>query len=230
MEVHAVSGQKVPLPSSTAGNTLPKTAAAGRDTFLRLLVAQLEHQNPLSPMENADFTAQLAQFSTLEQTEAMNKNLSSLVETQKALSNMQVGIQAAGLIGKDVQVRHDTIQVKDGKWSPLAYTLPSNAVEVSIDIVDQAGQLRQSLRKVNQPAGEHAVPRYKDDKQVVQLPDGTYRVVVTARDAAGQTLPTTTMLQGRVEGVAYVDNQPHFLIGGRHVACSDIVGIGESRD
>jgi flagellar basal-body rod modification protein FlgD len=230
MEVHTVSGQKLPLSSSTTGNTLGKTAEAGRDTFLRLLVAQLEHQNPLSPMENADFTAQLAQFSTLEQIEAMNKNLTSLVDTQKALSNTQASMQAASLIGKDVQVRHETIQIKDGKWSTLAYTLPSNAVEVSINIVDQAGQLRQSLQKVNQPAGEHAVPRYKDDKQVAQLPDGTYRVVVTARDAAGQILPIATMLQGRVEGVAYVDNQPHFLMGGRHVAFSDIVGIRESRD
>jgi flagellar basal-body rod modification protein FlgD len=230
MEVHTVSGQKQPLSSPTAGNALTKSAEAGRDTFLRLLVAQLEHQNPLSPMENADFTAQLAQFSTLEQIEAMNKNLASLVDAQKALNTTQASMQAASLIGKEVQVRQETMQIKNGTWSPLAYTLPSNALEVTINILDQAGQLRQSLQKVNLAAGEQPVPRYNDDTQVAQLPDGTYRVVVTARDAIGQTLTLPTVQQGRVEGVAYADNQAHFLMGGRHVAFSDIVGIRERRE
>lgn len=230
MNVHTVSNQQVPPPSPTAENVAANSAEAGRDTFLRLLVAQLEHQDPLSPIENADFTAQLAQFSTLEQIEAMNKSLTALVSSQEALSNRQANMQAASLIGKDVQVRNDTVQVKDGKWSSLTYTLPGNAVEVSINVFDQAGQLRQSLQKTNQAAGEHAVPRYGDDKQVTQLPDGSYRVQVMARDALGQSVPIDTMHQGRVEGVAYVDNQAHFLMGGRRVAFSDIIGIQESTD
>jgi flagellar basal-body rod modification protein FlgD len=181
-------------------------------------------------MENANFTAQLAQFSTLEQIEAMNKSLTALISTQEALSSRQANMQAASLIGKEVQVRDETVQVKDGNWSSLAYTLPSNAVAVSINIFDQAGQLRQSLNKANQAAGEHPVPRYGDDKQVTQLPDGMYRVLVTTQDALGQSVPVETMSQGRVDGVAYVDNQAHFLMGGRRVAFSDIIGIRENTD
>ena len=230
MSVNTVSNQQVPSPSPTAGNITANTAEAGRDIFLRLLVAQLEHQDPLSPMENANFTAQLAQFSTLEQIEAMNKSLTALISTQEALSSRQANMQAASLIGKDVQVRNDTVQVKDGNWSSLAYTLPGNAAAVSINIFDQAGQLRQSLSKANQAAGEHPVPRYGDDKQVTQLPDGMYRVLVTAQDALGQSVPVETMSQGRVDGVAYVDNQAHFLMGGRRVAFSDIIGIRENTD
>jgi flagellar basal-body rod modification protein FlgD len=230
MNVHTVSNQQVPPPSPTAGNMAANTAEGGRDIFLRLLVAQLEHQDPMSPMDNANFTAQLAQFSTLEQIEAMNKSLTALISTQESLSSQQANMQAASLIGKDVQVRNDTVEVKDGKWSSLAYTLPGNAAEVSINIFDQAGQLRQSLNQANQAAGEHPVPRYGDDKQVTQLPDGSYRVQVTVRDALGQSAPIDTMYQGRVEGVAYVDNQAHFLMGGRRVAFSDIIGIRENTD
>jgi flagellar basal-body rod modification protein FlgD len=230
MNVNTVSNQQVPPPSPTAGNIAANTAENGRDIFLRLLVAQLEHQDPMSPMENANFTAQLAQFSTLEQIEAMNKSLTALISSQEALSSRQANMQAASLIGKDVQVRNDTVEVKDGTWSSLAYTLPAHAAEVSINIVDQAGQLRQSFKKANQAAGEHAVPRYGDDKQVTQLPDGSYRVQVTVQDALGQSVPIDTMYQGRVEGVAYVDNQAHFLMGGRHVAFSDIIGIREHTD
>jgi hypothetical protein len=64
----------------------------------------------------------------------------------------------------------------------------------------------------------------------MQLSDGMYRVLVTARDALGQSVPIDTMSQGRVEGVAYVDNQAHFLMGGRRVAFSDIIGIRENTD
>jgi flagellar basal-body rod modification protein FlgD len=230
MNVNTVSNQQVPPPSPTAGNSAANTAEGGRDIFLRLLVAQLEHQDPMSPMENANFTAQLAQFSTLEQIEAMNKSLTALISTQESLSSQQANMQAASLIGKDVQVRNDTVEVKNGKWSSLAYTLPGNAAEVSINIFDQAGQLRQSLKETNQAAGEHSVPRYGDDKQVTQLPDGSYRVQVTVQDALGQSVPIDTMYQGRVEGVAYVDNQAHFLMGGRRVAFSDIIGIRENTD
>jgi hypothetical protein len=62
------------------------------------------------------------------------------------------------------------------------------------------------------------------------LPDGSYRVQVTVQDALGQSVPIDTMYQGRVEGVAYIDNQAHFLMGGRHVAFSDIIGIRENTD
>ena len=70
----AAATNGTPEPASTAGKTGTITAAEGRDTFLRLLVAQLEHQDPLKPMENADFTAQLAQFSMLEQIESILKS------------------------------------------------------------------------------------------------------------------------------------------------------------
>jgi flagellar basal-body rod modification protein FlgD len=230
MDVHVVSSQKFPPSSTTTGSAATKAAEAGRDTFLRLLIAQLEHQDPLSPMENADFTTQLAQFSTLEQIEAMNTNLQAFLSSQEALNDAQAGMHAASLIGKDVQVRGNTMRVQQGEASRVSYTLAANSSEVSIRVFDQTGTLVQSLRRSNQPAGAYEIPRSGKDSEAIRLPDGSYRVEVIALDSTGQPVAVETLIQGRVEGVEYIEKHPHFLIGGNRTPVSEVVSIRENKN
>jgi flagellar basal-body rod modification protein FlgD len=198
--------------------------------FLRLLIAQLEHQDPLSPMENADFTAQLAQFSTLEQVEAMNANLTALKQSQEDFNASQAKTQAAHLIGKEVEVQGDTMHVQQGVASPLSYTLPSHSAEVVINIFDQSGTLLQSLRKLDQRAGRYEVPRPGGDGGTMRLADGSYKITVTASDGANEPVTVKTLVQGRVEGVEYVDNSPYVVIGGNRVPYSEVVSIRENTE
>lgn len=72
--------------------------ALGRDDFLKLLLAQLQHQDPMSAMKDEQFIAQLAQFSSLEETQTMRKSLSTLL-------NVSQLSQSTGLIGRTVQVK-----------------------------------------------------------------------------------------------------------------------------
>jgi flagellar basal-body rod modification protein FlgD len=197
--------------------------------FLRLLIAQLEHQDPLSPMENADFTAQLAQFSTLEQVEAMNANLHTLVQSQATVNASQAKTQALSLLGREVEMRGNTMQVQQGVASPLAYTLPAHSTEVLINILDQDGHLLQSLRKLDQRAGRYEVPRPGGPGGTIRLPNGSYKVEVAASDHAGQPVAVETWIQGRVEGVEYVDDSPYLLIGGNRVPYSDMARIREKK-
>ena len=229
MDVHVVSGQQFPAPSPTTESTAAPSAASGRDMFLRLLIAQLEHQDPLSPMENADFTAQLAQFSTLEQVEAMNANLTTLVQSQATVNASQAKTQAVSLIGREVEMHGNTMQVQQGVASPLAYTLPAHSTEVVINIFDQNGHLLQSLRKLDQRAGRYEVPRPGGPGETIRLSNGSYKVEVAARDSAGQPVAVETWIQGRVEGVEYIDNSPYFLIGGNRVPYSDMVRIRDKK-
>jgi flagellar basal-body rod modification protein FlgD len=198
--------------------------------FLRLLIAQLEHQDPLSPMENADFTAQLAQFSTLEQVEAMNASLTALTQSQEAFNASQAKTQAASLIGKEVEVQGDTMRVQQGVASPLSYTLPAHSAEVVINIFDQSGNLLQSPRKTDQPAGRYEVPRPGGAGETIRLADGSYKVAVTASDGTAEPATVPTLVQGRVEGVEYIDNSAYVVIGGNRVPYSAVVGIRENTD
>jgi flagellar basal-body rod modification protein FlgD len=178
-------------------------------------------------MENADFTAQLAQFSTLEQVEAMNANLTTLVQSQATFNASQAKTQAVSLIGREVEMHGNTMQVQRGVASPLAYTLPAHSTEVVINILDQNGHLLQSLRKLDQQAGRYEVPRPGGPGETIRLPNGSYKVEVAARDSTGQPVAVETWIQGRVEGVEYIDDSPYFLIGGNRVPYSD---LGRIRD
>jgi flagellar basal-body rod modification protein FlgD len=84
---------------SVAGTQLASTNQMGQDTFLKLLVTQLRNQDPLKPMEDKEFIAQMAQFSSLEQMQNMNKNLQSFTQ---GFFDSQTGYQAVNLIGRTV--------------------------------------------------------------------------------------------------------------------------------
>lgn len=82
--------------NATAGSS--GAHAMGRDDFLKLLTAQLQHQDPMAAMKDEQFVAQLAQFSSLEQMQTMNKTFASLL-------NISQLTQSAALVGKTVQVQ-----------------------------------------------------------------------------------------------------------------------------
>jgi flagellar basal-body rod modification protein FlgD len=217
MQVSNVSGQTAGAVSPTAG----RAQDTSRETFLRLLIAQLEHQNPLSPVEGAEFTAQLAQFSALEQLQAMNVNLDTLVTAQERLK----GLQAADLIGKEVKAQGSTISLRQGNTSPLQYALTTDSPKVTISILDNVGNVVRSIEKLAQKAGVQSVSWDGKTAQGVALPDGEYRFVVLARDSAGNPVSVQTFLQGKVEGVEYAEGQPSLLVGGRRVALTSLISV-----
>lgn len=67
---------------STNDASAESKISPGQDDFLQLLITQLQHQNPLEPLKNKDFMAQLAQFNALEELKSLNKQMSTLVELQ----------------------------------------------------------------------------------------------------------------------------------------------------
>jgi flagellar basal-body rod modification protein FlgD len=220
MQVSNISGQATSLVSSTS----EKNKNASKETFLRLLIAQLEHQNPLSPIQGAEFTAQLAQFSTLEQLQTMNANLDTLVAAQQQVK----GVQAVDLIGKDVKAQGDTVSLRQGNTAPLQYTLTADSAKVTINILDNAGNLVRTIEKPGQKAGEQRASWDGKNTQGVSLPDGEYRFVVLAKDATGNSVGAETFLQGQVEGVDYVEGHPVLLVGGRRVDLDALSSIRQA--
>jgi flagellar basal-body rod modification protein FlgD len=223
MEVNrAAAASTTTTPTVTPG-AVP-SAEEGRHTFLRLLVAQLEHQDPIKPMENAEFTAQLAQFSALEQMETMNANFEALLSNQEANSR----IQAVGYIGKTVQANGNTIEVHQGAAAPLRYTLGGSSAQVSINIVNADGEVVRTLNEGAQSAGLQTVPWPSQDGLNSLLPDGTYHFTVTASDPLGNPVAVETSMQGVVEGIEYVDNRPFLVIGDSRIDLSSVVSVHET--
>lgn len=228
MNVGTVANDVLTKPSSTtsSGSAPGATKDSPKETFIRLLVTQLEHQNPLEPMDNAEFTAQLAQFTSLEQLQAMNANLSALMSAQTTANSLQ----ATNLIGKEVQAQSNTTRVqKDGSATPLHYTLAKDSATVQIGVVDAAGNTVRTLEPRNQKTGPQNVTWNGKDAQGKPLPEGEYHFSVTALDKAGNPVAVEASLKGTVESVAYEGTQPYLVVGGNRVQLNEITNITQSK-
>ncbi|MGB9793139.1 MAG: flagellar hook assembly protein FlgD [Thermacetogeniaceae bacterium] len=80
--------------------------ALGKDDFLKLLIAQLKQQDPLSPVQNTEFIAQMAQLTSLEQLQEVNKNISQLVALQEQMQKNEELSFAAGLLGREIEAKN----------------------------------------------------------------------------------------------------------------------------
>ena len=194
--------------------------ALGRDQFLRLLVAQLQHQDPLNPLDSTDFTAQLAQFSSLEQLFKVNENLAGIQESV----NTQESGDILGYIGKTVKATSDTIFVNDGKIESGSYAL-SDQADVTISIYDEQGLEVRRLYPGWQDAGEHDLAWDGKDNAGEVVEDGTYAFAVEASDEQGFIVPHDTYVAGEVTGVTYESGIAYLMIGDKLVTPGNIIEV-----
>lgn len=206
------------------------TSANGKDElgmnqFLTMLVAQLKHQDPLNPMDGTDFTAQLAQFSGLEQQFKMNDHLGDI---QAALDAQENG-SILDYIGKTVKTRNNTIFIKDGQTESSAYTL-DDAANVNIYIYDDQGLEVRRMHTGWQDAGEHNLDWDGRDNRGDTVADGTYTFEVEAKDEGGYMVSYDAYVLGEVTGVTYESGIPYLMIGDNVVSPSNIVEVQKTND
>ncbi|MBF0282905.1 MAG: hypothetical protein HQL51_00400 [Magnetococcales bacterium] len=168
-----------------------KSAEELQTNFINLLTAQLQYQDPMKPMENAEVTSQMAQLSTLQQSSQTNTLLQQLVDAQST-----TGInQGVSYLGKNIVVEGDRFSMKDGKGSlGFELSLPANA---SITVFDQYGQKVKWIDPAKYAAGESNV-NVNDSS----LGDGIYRFEVSLMDANAEETKVTPLGGGTVSGVS----------------------------
>ncbi len=197
---------------STVGvhNSLSQEAgsakALGKDDFLRLLATQLQYQNPLNPMDSTEFTAQLAQFSSLEQLQNVSDQFHDLLLYQNSLQNTLT----AGLIGKVVRISGDTLLLRG--TASLGYSLAQDASHGTIRIFDSGGKLVREISFAQQAAGSQSFLWDGRDTAGNALPDGQYTFSIEAFDEAGNTIKAETLAYGTVTGITFENNVTYLII------------------
>lgn len=195
-DVNAINGYTQTGSSSTS-NSASQTLSADMNTFLTLLTTQLKYQDPLDPMDTAEFTNQLVQYSSVEQAIQTNEKLDSLL----SMNIQNLGAQAVSYIGKVAQVLGDVMPLQDGQ-AKAAYTLDKDVQSVTIIVKDLTGKVVYS-EEGEVTAGTHEFDWDGKTAGGQQLEDGAYQIVVSAKVANGETSANvTTTIFGKVTGVA----------------------------
>lgn len=207
--------------ANSGTSSTPASSIVGKEDFLKLLVTQLQNQDPLSPAESTEFTAQLAQFSSLEQLTNVNENLEYLHLYQASINNAQ----AVGFIGKTVTTQGNNIGVSDGVSENIAFELPGDAAGVTISIYDASGQLAATIEAGALDEGKQSVTWNAEDQEGNTVSDGKYTFEVGAVDSEGNVVEVSTFSRAVVTGVTFEDGVTYLMAGGRKIPMGDVVEV-----
>jgi flagellar basal-body rod modification protein FlgD len=186
-----------------------KGLADNFDSFLLLLTTQLRNQDPTSPMDADQFTQQLVQFSGVEQQIKSNETLSELVSLMKS----EQLSQSVGYLGAEVEADGDVVGLGDDGMARLHYELDDAADVVSVVISDELGKVVASLPG-EIDAGRHSVTWDGLGNNGFQYTDGSFKITILARNAAGDSIGSSTTISGIVDGVELNQGQTMLAVGG----------------
>lgn len=200
-------------------------ATLGRDEFLQMLIAQLENQDPLNPQDSTEFTAQLAQFSSLEQLISIEDGIAGLAESQ----GLTQRLGTAGLIGQDVIV--ESSQIPMGEGGPIAdpqFVLAGATSSTTVTIFDGNGLPIRVLDQGALGQGEHEVVWDGNDASGQRVPPGIYGFSITALSGE-ESVESVSRIRGRVTGSVPSGTNPLLLIGDLALPLSRVEEISEPR-
>jgi len=205
--------------SSSAVSSSRSTIAGNFDTFLSILTTQLQNQNPLDPLDTNQFTAQLVQFSGVEQQLKTNEFLEAL------LLNTQTSYRADAVsyIGKEVTASGETAELKDG-GAYWAYNAETNVANATVTIKDASGNTVYTENgSLNAGGGAFLWDGVGSDGAT--QPDGVYTISIAGTNLAGNTVKISTSSVGVVTAVDFSGSEPMLTVGNNKIALSDVTSI-----
>ncbi len=201
-------------PASTPASSMTSLTSNFSD-FLNLLMTQLQHQDPTSPMDTNAFTSQLVQYASVEQQINANTNLTKLIQATQSNTMLQAG----SLVGSAVQVSSDQIAVQDGK-AAAQFTVAAPQ-RVTVGIYSQSGVKLQET-PFEAKAGANTWSWDGTGADGKQLPDGAYKLVLV--DRSGTALTTTT--SGTVTGMQRSGDAVNLSLGALTVPLDKVQSVG----
>ena len=207
-------------PASTSSTTTPSNTL-GKDSFMKLLVAQLKNQDPTSSssQDPSAMVQQMTSFSALEQAQNTNTLLTGLQGQTSGLFQAQT----AALVGKTVQVAGSTFNLASGS-AALNLNLGA-AANVTLTVKNPSGQVVGLIPVGQLSAGDHTLGWDGKDANGVPLPDGTYSVSVSATTASGAAATTTTSVLVKVDSVSFKNGAVYLNSGTNTYALTDVTKI-----
>jgi flagellar basal-body rod modification protein FlgD len=221
MSVTATTAASVASTATTsAATSSAATSTLTSSDFMRLLVNELQNQNPLDPTNTTDFVNQLASYATFDQQQTLNTNLSSLATSFNSL----LTLNSSNYIGHTVEAKADSATLQSGQIA-FGYSLDSAAKSVTLTVSDSSGNVVWTGSGTT-TAGSNSFTWDGKTTDGTQLADGgQYSLSVTATDSSGAAVSGYTTVSGKVTGIDSSSGTAMLLIGKTAVAASSIVGV-----
>lgn len=203
-----------------ADRTMQQRLSLGDDfsQFLRLLTTQLQHQDPLAPMDSTEFTNQLVQFSQVEQQINLNQKIDSLLQLQLA----SISSVALGYVGMDVSYLSAEMNFDGTHPVTVNYSLGDSAQIAKMNVYNEKGDLVYSTDTPKSVGRNEIVWNGMTNSGEIAEP-GTYTVSIDAATAEGTPIQTSTIVSGRVRGIESQNGVVYLLVGERAVSLATVV-------
>ncbi len=188
--------------------------------FLKLLTTQLQNQDPLNPMDSAQFTQQLVEYSQVEQQLNTNSKLDNLTTLSQ---NSSLSL-ALGYVGKQVTYTSAEMNFDGSTPVDISYNLPTTAGTAVANVTDEStGNVIDSF-PVSGTSGNNKVTWDGKNSSGTTVAAGTYSIQIAATDAkSGSAETVTTAVSGLVSGVESQDGAPALLVGARSVPLGNVI-------
>jgi flagellar basal-body rod modification protein FlgD len=216
----AVSNAGSPAAGTSAGNNALTSLTSNFGDFLKLLMTQLQNQDPTSPMDTNQFTSQLVQFASVEQQITANASLTQLIQLTQAGELMQ----SSAMMGKQVTVQSDHLPLQNGTGS-LTFTAPATGPAV-ITVTTDAGVKIQEV-SLNAAAGANTWTWDGTNSAGQKVTDGSYKVSVMGGPAGSTPSALPFIVSGTATGVRNQNNTTQLELGMLTVDFGKVVSVGK---
>lgn len=202
--------------SDSNSNTLDK------DAFLKLLVAEIQNQNPLEPMDNQKFLDQMTQFTTMEQMTNMSESFQGFITQMQSATKLQ----ASAVVGKYAVIEGNTIKFKDNVAEGIVYNVEEEG-EIFIRITDKEGNLvREDSLGYNEPGIYGYQWDGRNNSGTIQT-EGTYDYQMVMIDSNGEEQTFGGVDGGTVEAVQFIDDEIYVIVNNQKYDFKDIIEISD---
>lgn len=213
--------------SSTPVYATESNDTMGKDAFLELMIAQLQNQDPLEPLDGTDYSAQLAQFTSLEQLTNINDSIMQGIDANYLLTQSINNTMTAGLIGKDVKIAGESVSYIGQDSTNIGYELPADAKGVEVKVFDDAGNNIKTFTDLDVGKGEYKLSWDFTDDRGNKLSHGNYRVEIDATTLDGSDMVAAQYFIGNIDGVRFTSTGTAIMVNGVEYAISDVFEILE---